>query len=115
MNLLRESHTQTLADGFPVVLEVTHLNKLTIDLLYSFVEIWLFKNCKSPWDLSQIEEIAKTPDHAPHTYIRIVFKDVREALYFKMGPYSLYNETEMPLFVCFECNTSVQSLTNPPF
>ena len=99
MNLLRESHEQTLSNGFPVVLEVTHLKKLTVDLLYSFIEIWLFKNCKSPWDLSQIEEVADTPDHATHTYIRIVFKDVREALYFKLGPHALYNKPEMPLLL----------------
>lgn len=113
MNLLRETHTEVLADGFTVTLEVSHLKKITVDLLYSFVEIWLFKNCKSPWDLSQIEEIAPTPDHAPHTYIRIIFKDVREALYFKMGPYSLYNEPDMPLFVCFGCNTFALNSSNP--
>jgi hypothetical protein len=101
MNLIRESHSQSLVDGFTVTLEVTHLKKINIDLLYSFVEIWLYKNCKSPWDLSQIEEISPTPDHIPHTYIRIIFKDVREALYFKLGPYSLYNETDLPLFISF--------------
>jgi len=101
MNLLRESHHQTLTNGFAVTLEVSHLKKITIDLLYSFVEIWLFKNCKSPWDLQQIEEISKSPDHSPHTYIRIVFSDVREAIYFKMGPYGLYNESDMPLVVGF--------------
>ena len=107
--MLRESHTQALADGFTVTLEVSHLKKITVDLLYSFIEMWLFKNCKSPWDLSQIEEIARTPDHATHTYIRIVFKDVREALYFKMGPHSLYNKTDLPLFVCFQSNICLVS------
>lgn len=102
MQLLRESHEQTLTDGFPVTLEVSHLKKITIDMLYSFIEAWLFKNCKSPWDLSQIEEVAATSDHKVHTYIRIVFKDVREALYFKLGPHMLHNKPEMPLFVLSE-------------
>jgi hypothetical protein len=111
MNLLRESHEKTLADGFTVTLEVSHLKKMTVDLLYSFIEAWLFKNCKSPWDLTQLEEVAQTADHKVHTYIRIVFKDVREALYFKMGPHSLYSKPEMPLFVCFHSNTV--SLSGP--
>lgn len=107
MNLLRESHHQTLAEGFPVTLEVSHLKKMTVDLLYSFIEIWLFKNCKSPWDLSQLEEVASTPDHATHTYIRIIFNDVREALYFKLGPHALYSKPDAPLMLLSFYNTSL--------
>lgn len=107
MNLLRESHHQSLAKGFPVTLEVTHLKKMTADLLYSFIEMWLYKNCKSGWELSHLEEIAKTPDHATHTYIRIIFQDVREALYFKLSPQHLYSKPEMPLMLLSFCNTEV--------
>lgn len=108
--MLRESHDPALADGFKVVLEVSHLKKLTVDLLYSFVEIWLLKNCKSPWDLSLLEEISTAPDHHTRTILRIVFKDVREALYFKLSPHALYNKPEPHLFLLSFCNDSNLSL-----
>jgi hypothetical protein len=97
MNLLRESHSQKEAKGFPVILEVSHLKKITIDLLYGFIESWLLKNCKSPWELNHVQEISDHVDHKTHTYIRIVFSDVREALYFKMGPHGMYNRSSLPL------------------
>jgi hypothetical protein len=104
MNLLRTTHPQALDSRAAVVLEVTHLAKLKVDLLYSFIEIWLLKNCKSEWTLEQIEEI-QPKDHENHVYIRIQFSDVKEALYFKLGPYLLYDKPQIPLFLNLLVNT----------
>jgi len=96
MNLLRSTHTEDLDAGYTVVLEVSHLARLKIDLLYSFIEVWLFKNCKSEWTLEQVEEM-QPQDHANHTYIRIIFGDAKEAMYFKLSPYLLHNQPSIPL------------------
>ena len=105
MHLLRTTHPQILENGFTVVLEVSHLTKLKVDLLYSFIEIWLLKNCKSEWTLEHLEEVQQE-DHANHTYIRILFIDVREALYFKLSPYFLHDKPQIPLFLSyFRSNT----------
>lgn len=98
MNLLRSTHPQSLADGFTVVLEVSHLKKITVELLYSFIEMWLFRHCKSEWSLEHIEEV-KDKDHANHVYFRIVFSDVREAIYFKLSPNFLHDKPSVPLFL----------------
>jgi hypothetical protein len=106
MNLLRTSRPVILANGKPVVLEVSHLKKITVDLLYSFIEMWLYKNCKSPWTLEHIEEVNEE-DHATHSYIRIVFKDVREALYFKLSPSFLHSKPTVPLMLWIPSKTFV--------
>ena len=96
MNLLRSTHAYNLRSGVPVVLEVSHLNVLKKTLLYSFIEAWLHKNCHSEWTLEHIEDFKET-DSTNHAYFRIIFSDVREALYFKLGPYSLHNQSSVPL------------------
>lgn len=98
MTLQRSTHLQTFAQGIPVVLEVSHLKHFDIDMLYSLIEIWLYKNCQSLWTLEQIEE-NRVEDHKPHTYIRIVFNDIREAMYFKLSPGYTHNKLELPLFL----------------
>ena len=69
----------------PVILDVTKLGSQKIDLLFSWVELWLRQHCKSPWSVDLLEE--KKPSSAKARIIICVkFSDVREALYFKLGP-----------------------------
>jgi len=96
VNILRSTNQQTvLAKGFPIVLEVTHLKQTDVDMLYSLIEIWLRKNCRSSWNL---EEIQVTKER-PHTYIRLVFQDPREAVYYKLSPSFLHHKPALPLFM----------------
>jgi hypothetical protein len=74
-----------------VVLEVSHLKSLTIDLLYSFIEIWLRGHCKKPWHLEQYEE-REPLGRRPKIYIRIEFQDLNEAMIFKLSPNFLHNQ-----------------------
>lgn len=80
------------------MLEVSHLNQINVDLLYSLIEIWLNKNCQSPWTLEEIQE-QRDNDHRIHTYIRLVFQDPREAIYYKLSPSYLHNQTVVPYFL----------------
>lgn len=99
MNLLRSTHQETqMSQGFPVVLEVSHLRATDINLLYSLIEIWLYQNCKDQWTLEQIEE-TRSPDHTTHHYIRLVFQDPREAIFYKLSPSYLHNRSVLPLFL----------------
>lgn len=91
-----------LAQGFPITLEVSHLKQTNIDLLYSLIEIWLRKNCKSPWTLEEIQE-SRGEDHKTHSYIRLVFQDPREAVYYKLSPSYLHNRTQIPFFLRAPC------------
>jgi len=103
VSTLRSTNQQTdLAQGFPIILEVSHLKQTNIDLLYSFIEIWLRKNCRSPWTLEEIKE-TQDEDHRIHTYIRLVFQDPREAVFYKLSPSYLHNQTDMPFFLSFLC------------
>lgn len=102
VSTLRSTNQQTsLAQGFPIILEVSHLKQTNVDLLYSLIEIWLRKNCKSPWTLEEIQE-TRGEDHKVHSYIRLVFQDPREAVFYKLSPSYLHNRTEIPFFLCFQ-------------
>lgn len=87
-----------LAQGFPIVLEVSHLKPTDVDMLYSLIEIWLLKNCRSPWTLEEIQE-TREQDHKNHVYIRLVFQDPREAVYYKLSPSYLHNRPVVPYFL----------------
>lgn len=101
MSTLRSTNQQQeLAQGFPIVLEVSHLKPTDVDLLYSLIEIWLRKHCKSPWNLEEIE-ILKEADNKTHTYIRLVFQDPREAVYYKLSPSFLHHRPSVPYFLCY--------------
>jgi len=88
-----------LSQGFPIVLEVSHLKQTNVDMLYSLIEIWLRQNCKSPWTLEEINEI-KGEDRKTHIYIRLVFQDPREAVFYKLSPSYLHNRQQVPFFLC---------------
>ena len=103
MNLCRVTHPEEIDNGVPVVMEVSHLKKLTVDLLYSFIEMWLWKNCKSPWKLEQIEDL-RVEDHRNHIYFRIFFSDVREAIYFKLSPFTLHDSPQLLMLMNFCTN-----------
>lgn len=94
---------QVLAKGFPIVLEVSHLRPTDVDMLYSLIEIWLRQHCKSPWNLEEIES-KRGEDHKVHTYIRLVFQDPREAVYYKLSPSYLHHRPVAPFFLCFQSN-----------
>lgn len=103
MNLLRSTHLHDVEYGTAVVLDVSHLKSMSISLLYSFIEAWLYKNCKSEWTLEQIES-ESVQDHSPHVYFRLIFQDIREALYFKLSPFCLQNQVCIQQTLCFMVN-----------
>lgn len=93
MHLLRSTH-RPLSLGFPILLEVSHLSHMDVDLLYSLIAIWLYRNCKNEWSLEQVEE---TTSH--HTFIRLVFSDPSEAMYYKLSSSYVHNK---PIMVAFQ-------------
>lgn len=82
------------------MLEVSHLKRTDVDMLYSLIEIWLNKNCRNPWTLEEVEEV-RGEDHKEHVYIRLVFQDPREAIFYKLSPSYLHNRPVLPLFLCY--------------
>lgn len=99
MNLVRSSHSESVFTGVPVLLEVTHLGHTDVDLLHSLVEIWLNQNCQSDWKIDQYEEGGF--DHKPHTFIKLLFEDPKEAIYFKLSSQYLHNKPVIPLYLCY--------------
>jgi hypothetical protein len=81
---LRESTHSGGKSNHQVVMDLSHLDQKHIDLLFSWIEIWLRRNCKSGWHIVTSED----PIHvqAPHHYLKVEFEDAREALYFKLSP-----------------------------
>ena len=99
VNTLRSTNQQVqLAKGFPILVEVSHLRPTDVDMLYSLIEIWLRKNCRSVWTLEEIQE-SKPSDRKERTYIRLVFQDPREAVFYKLSPSYLHNRPMIPYFL----------------
>jgi hypothetical protein len=77
MSVLRSTNNHYHQQGSAIVaLRVSHLNPSAIQLLYSWLEIWMFRHCKSGWAI----------EADSNSVLSIRFDDVREALYFKLSP-----------------------------
>ena len=84
MSVLRSTIHQENSGGTSVDLNVSHLTQGAIQLLYSWLEIWLFRHCKSGWT---IEADSDDNPYQPKTrQLSIRFDDAREAVYFKLSP-----------------------------
>ena len=75
MPVLRSTNHQYHQQGTTVALNVSHLKHGAIQLLYSWLEIWLFRHCRSGWAIEVTDST-----------LSIRFDDVREAVYFKLSP-----------------------------
>lgn len=86
----RHSLVGTLERDVPVWLDLSQYSQRRVDLLYSWIEIWLFKNCKSGWSLDLHQS-----DTESRILLAIHFSDVREALYFKLSPLLVNNQNSV--------------------
>jgi hypothetical protein len=82
---MRSSLVGTLERDILVILDLTQSSPRKIDLLYSWIEMWLFRNCKSGWVLEILP--------GKQVLMAVHFSDVREALYFKMSPLLTANQS----------------------
>jgi hypothetical protein len=83
MSVLRSTNNH-YQQGTAIDLDVSHLTQGALELLYSWLEIWLFRHCKAGWAIQiSKDDIFTRPRKATLT---IYFDDVREAVYFKLSP-----------------------------
>lgn len=89
MHTTRETSHSTIQSGHLVVMDLSHLDQTHFDLFYSWVEIWLYRNCKSAWHIVMADKTDDLLD--PHHYLKVEFEDAREAIYFKLSPEFIAN------------------------
>lgn len=66
---------------FPVILDLTKQKKDSIELIYTFIEMWLMKHAHHGWTLELLLE-ASNNTH----FLKIIFENPQDAIYFKLGP-----------------------------
>ncbi len=85
MSVLRSTDNHSYQhSGVTVDLNISRFNPGSIQLLYSWLEIWLFRHCKSGWKIEVITD--DTPYVPCKSILSVRFDDVREAVYFKLSP-----------------------------
>jgi hypothetical protein len=85
MSVLRSTTNHYRQQGSAsIALNVSHLSQGAIQLLYSWLEIWLYRHCKGGWT---IEADSDDNPYQPRTKcLSIRFDDMREAVFFKLSP-----------------------------
>lgn len=85
MSVLRSTDHDMASAGFEVSMSLAHLDERNVEMFYSWIEIWLHKNCKAGWHMETQERSVRSQT-TPATYLVISFDDAREAIYFKLSP-----------------------------
>ena len=85
MNVLRSTDHAGLSPRHLVSLNLAHLSERNLELFYSWIEIWLHRNCNAGWHMEMQERPVKHQTR-PETHLCVTFADPREAIYFKMSP-----------------------------
>ncbi len=84
MHTVREAISCDVSGGHMVVMDLSHLDHKHVDLLFSWIEIWLHRHCKAGWHITFSDETEHVK--SPHHYLKVDFQDAREAMYFKLSP-----------------------------